>query len=74
MSKGEDAPPGPWNEGADWEFDETPEPAVGGGDGLATVSVSKEDVKVLPTLASRTASDATSDPTTGTDLSEGQTV
>jgi Mn-containing catalase len=74
MSKGEDAPPGPWNEGADWEFDETPEPAVDGGDGLATVSVSKGDVKMLPMLASRTAWDAASDPTTGTDLGAGQTV
>jgi Mn-containing catalase len=31
MSQGDDAPRGPWNEGPDWEFVESPEPAVDGG-------------------------------------------
>jgi Mn-containing catalase len=70
MSAGDDAPRGPWNEGPDWEFVESPEPAVDGGDGMATVNVSKGDVKVLQAMAARTASD----PTTGADLGAGQTV
>ncbi|MFM0054821.1 manganese catalase family protein [Paraburkholderia phytofirmans] len=74
MSQDDDAPRGPWNEGPDWEFVESPEPAVDGGDGLATVNVSQRDVKVLQAMAARTASDAESDPTTGADLGAGQTV
>jgi Mn-containing catalase len=74
MSQGGDATRGPWNEGPDWEFVADPEPAVDGGDGLATVNVSQRDVKVLQAMASRTASDAASDPTTGADLGAGQTV
>ncbi|MFM0556527.1 manganese catalase family protein [Paraburkholderia sediminicola] len=65
MSQGDDAPRGPWNEGPGWDYVETPEPAVDGGDGLATVNVSKRDVKVLEAMATRTASDTASDPTTG---------
>jgi Mn-containing catalase len=74
MSKGDDAPRGPWNEGSDWEFVESPEPAVDGGDGLAAVNVSQRDVKVLQAMASRTASDTSLDPTTGADLGAGQSV
>lgn len=72
MSQGDDAPSGPWNEGPEWEFVESPQPAVDGGDGLATVNVSKRDVKVLQAMAARTASDTSSDPTTGADLRSGQ--
>lgn len=72
MSRGDEAPRGPWNEGPDWEFVETPEPAVDGGDGLATVNISGADVKVLSAMASRTASDTSSDPMTGADLGAGQ--
>jgi Mn-containing catalase len=74
MSKGDDASRGPWNEGSDWEYVESPEPAVDGGDGTATVSVSQRDVRVLQAMASRTASDTDSDPTTGADLGAGQAV
>lgn len=74
MSQGDDAPRGPWNEGPDWEFVESPEPAVDGGDGTASVNISQRDAKVLQAMASRTASDASSDPTTGADLGAGQTV
>jgi Mn-containing catalase len=73
MSKGGDAR-GPWNEGGDWEFVEDPQPAVDGGDGTATVTVSEEDVQVLQSMASRTASDPTTDPTTGADLGSGKAV
>ncbi len=73
MSSGNDAR-GPWNEGTDWVFIEDPQPAVDGGDGLATVNVTEADVRVLKAMASRTASDASSDPKTGADLGAGQAV
>ncbi|SAK56473.1 catalase [Caballeronia temeraria] len=73
MSKGDDAR-GPWNEGGDWEFVADPQPAVDGGDGTATVTVSEEDVQTLQSMASRTASDPTADPTTGADLGSGKAV
>ncbi|BBQ01051.1 non-heme catalase KatN (plasmid) [Burkholderia sp. SFA1] len=71
LSKGEDAR-GPWNEGGDWEFVEDPQPAVDGGDGTATVTVTEADVQVLQAMASRTASDPSADPTTGADLGAGK--
>ena len=72
MSSGDDSPRGPWNEGPEWEFDEAPQPAVDGGDGLATVNVSASEVEVLSAMASRTASDTSTDPVTGADLGSGQ--
>ncbi|MEA3124094.1 MAG: Mn-containing catalase, partial [Caballeronia sp.] len=71
MSKGDDIR-GAWNEGGDWKFVEDPQPAVDGGDGLATVGVTEADVDVLQAMASRTASDVNADPTTGADLGAGQ--
>jgi Mn-containing catalase len=62
---------GPWNEGGDWKFVDDPQPAVDGGDGLATVGVSEADVEVLQAMASRTASDPTANPKTGADLGSG---
>ena len=56
MSDGDDAPRGPWNEGPGWDFVEKPQPAVDGGDGLASVQVSEQEVEVLSAMASRTAS------------------
>jgi Mn-containing catalase len=73
MSKGDDAR-GPWNEGGEWEFVEDPQPAVDGGDGLATVGVNEADVAVLQAMASRNASDPTADPKTGADLGSGQAL
>lgn len=62
---------GPWNEGGVWEYVETPEPAVDGGDGLATVSLPAEDEQVLEAMKTRTASDPLSEPVTGADLGSG---
>ncbi|QSL85656.1 manganese catalase family protein [Pseudomonas atacamensis] len=59
---------GPWNEGGVWEYVETPEPAVDGGDGLATVSLPADDAEVLEAMKIRTASDPLSEPVTGADL------
>jgi Mn-containing catalase len=73
MSQGDEAETrGPWNEGGDWVFVEDPQPAVDGGDGLATVNVNGADVKVLQAMAARTASDTSADPKTGADLGTGQ--
>lgn len=72
MSQGDESPRGPWNQGTDWDFVESPEPAVDGGDGLASVTLSEEDVDILSAMASRTASDTSTDPTTGADLGAGQ--
>lgn len=72
MSDGDDAPRGPWNQGPHWEFVEKLEPAVDGGDGLASVQVSPEQVEVLTAMALRAASAVESDPVTGADLGAGQ--
>jgi Mn-containing catalase len=72
MSDGDDSPRGPWNEGPEWEFVEKPQPAVDGGDGLASVQVSDKDVGALSAMASRTASATGADPVTGADLGAGQ--
>lgn len=71
MSKGGDVR-GPWNEGGDWQYIDDPQPAVDGGDGLAVVNVSADDIEVLSAMAARTASDTSADPTTGADLGAGQ--
>ena len=62
---------GPWNEGAEWEYVESPEPAVDGGDGLASVGLSSDDVEVLENMKLRTQSDPEADPITGADLGSG---
>jgi Mn-containing catalase len=62
---------GPWNEGGEWEYVESPEPAVDGGDGLASVNLSPEDLDVLEAMKTRTASDPSSEPVTGADLGSG---
>jgi Mn-containing catalase len=71
LSKGDDIR-GPWNKGADWDFDALPQPAVDGGDGTAQVNVSSEDLETLKAMAARTASSTEIDPTTGADLGAGQ--
>jgi Mn-containing catalase len=72
MSQGDEAPRGPWNEGPAWEFVESPQPAVDGGDGQATVKSPLGDIKVLQAMASRTASDTGSDPTMGAEPGPGK--
>ncbi|MGI4840302.1 MAG: manganese catalase family protein [Janthinobacterium lividum] len=62
---------GPWNEGAEWEYVENPEPAVDGGDGLASVTLGAADLDVLEAMKTRTMSDPTSNPVTGADLGSG---
>ena len=71
MSQGEPIVRGPWNQGDDWEFVENPTPAVDGGDGLASVQLSKKDEALLMDMKARTMSNPDSDPTTGADLGSG---
>jgi Mn-containing catalase len=73
MSQGDAAVTrGPWNDGPEWTFVGDPQPAVDGGDGLATVTVTPADVETLQAMAARTASDPSSDPVTGAELGAGQ--
>lgn len=71
MSQGAQSVRGPWHQGEGWEFVESPQPAVDGGDGLATVQLDADDEATLSAMKIRTASDATSDPVTGADLGSG---
>ena len=74
MSQGEADRRGPWNMGDEWEYVESPEPAVDGGDGDAVVDMPAADAKVVLQMAQRTMSDAASDPLTGADLGSGKAI
>lgn len=64
---------GPWNTGEQWERLDDVEANIplNGGDGLATVELSKDQKKVASALQKRTASDPTANPVTGADLGAG---
>lgn len=68
MSQGEPNLRGPWNQGDEWEYVESPEPAVDGGDGSATVTLDEEDAATLVLMKERTKSDPAANPVTGADL------
>lgn len=70
-SQGEGDMEGSWNAGELWERDEGPTPALDGGDGTASVKLSKDDSKVAEAMIARTQSDPASDPVTGADLGAG---
>ena len=74
LSQGEGDLRGPWNQGPEWEFVEVPQPAVDGGDGMASVDLSKDQKKVVQQMAVRTQSDVSVDPMTGADLGSGAAV
>jgi Mn-containing catalase len=71
MSQGTESMRGPWNQGDDWEFVESPTPAVDGGDGLATVQLDSADEALLENMKMRTMSDPNSEPVTGADQGSG---
>lgn len=71
MSQGAEDMRGPWNQGAEWKFVETPQPAVDGGDGMATVNLPGKDEKVWKQMVARTMSNPSADPLTGADLGSG---
>jgi manganese catalase len=64
---------GPWNSGGGWKVvkDRSKQAAVDGGDGTASVKLSKAEEKLLNESAARTASRTDVDPTTGADLGAG---
>jgi Mn-containing catalase len=69
MSKGGEVR-GPWNQGEKWDFVSDPEEqmAVDGGSGEPTVQLTAEDQAAVEAMATRTASDPTSNPPTGAEL------
>jgi Mn-containing catalase len=71
-SQGEGDLRGPWNSDENFEFvsDRDEQVAVDGGDGLATVQLSPEEIGPLQALVARTASDPNSDPVTGAELGD----
>lgn len=71
MSEGDD-PRGSWNNDENFEYIASPQPAVDGGDGLATISLSKEQQALVKAMAERTQSDPTVDPLTGAELGNGK--
>lgn len=72
MSQGEGDMPGSWNAGPEWQHVSDPEQqvAVDGGDGSASVKLTKEEATVLDQMAARTMSDPTSDPVTGAEIGQ----
>jgi Mn-containing catalase len=73
MSQGEGDMRGPWNQGEQWEFveDREQQAAVDGGDGSASVKLSRKDQALEKAMMQRTMSDPGSEPTTGADLGAG---
>ncbi|WP_462379392.1 manganese catalase family protein [Pseudomonas sp. Marseille-QA0892] len=71
MSQGEGEMRGSWNQGDEWEYVENPQPAVDGGDGMASVELPAKDAEVVTQLTKRTMSDPSVDPLTGADLGSG---
>jgi Mn-containing catalase len=73
MSQGDGDMRGPWNQGGQWQFVEerAKQAAVDGGDGSASVKLSRADMAIAKKVAARTISDPASDPTTGAELGQG---
>ena len=74
MSQGEGDLRGPWNQGEQWDFvdDREKQAAVDGGDGSASVKLTRKDMGIARKVAERTMSDPASDPTTGAELGQAQ--
>jgi len=74
MSQGDGDMRGSWNQGEQWDFveDRAKQAAVDGGDGSASVKLSRKDMAVAKAVAARTMSDPTSDPVTGAELGQGK--
>nr|WP_225778151.1 manganese catalase family protein [Pseudomonas sp. Marseille-Q3773] len=59
---------GSWNEGQDWIYVDQPEPAVDGGDGVATVQLDEESAAAAEAMKVRTMSNPELQPLTGAEL------
>ena len=64
MSEGDDVR-GSWNSDDNFDYVADPQPAVDGGDGLPSVTLSPDEQGDIDALAARTASDPLIDPITG---------
>jgi manganese catalase len=75
MSQGDGDMRGPWNQGEQWDFveDRAKQAAVDGGDGSASVKLSRADMAITKKVAARTTSDPVSDPMTGAELGRAHT-
>jgi Mn-containing catalase len=73
MSQGDGDTTGPWNNEQTWGVvsDRNAQAAVDGGDGLAAVKLTTDEITAVQALTARTASDPTSNPTTGAELGAG---
>lgn len=71
MSEGDD-PRGSWNSDENFKYVADPQPAVDGGDGLASVTLSKEQQALVKAMTKRTQSDPSVDPLTGAELGDGE--
>jgi Mn-containing catalase len=73
LSQGDGDALGPWNSGEAWETvnEFADQVAVDGGDGTATVKLSKAEEALVAVAADRTASDPNGDPMTGAELGAG---
>ncbi|MGD8107629.1 manganese catalase family protein [Pantoea sp. FN0302] len=71
MSEGGDVR-GSWNSDENFDYVANPQPAVDGGDGLASVMLSEQEKAMLESMALRTRSNPDIDPTTGAELGSQQ--
>ncbi|CAI8838302.1 manganese catalase family protein [Kosakonia quasisacchari] len=71
MSEGDD-PRGSWNSDENFEYVADPQPAVDGGDGSATTTLSPQQLALVKAMAERTKSDPRVDPLTGAELGNGE--
>lgn len=71
MSEGDD-PRGSWNSDENFEYVADPQPAVDGGDGTATVTLSVEQLALVKAMTQRTQSVPDVEPITGVELGSGE--
>ena len=74
-SQGDGDMRGPWNSDENFTYvsDREAHLAVDGGDGMASVGLDSDEEAAVEAMALRTASDPSSDPTTGAELGMGMT-
>ena len=65
---------GSWNSDENFDYVANPQPAVDGGDGLASVMLSKQEQADLESMVLRTRSNPDIDPTTGAELGSQQSA
>ena len=63
---------GSWNSDKHFDYVESPQPAVDGGDGGASVTLTTEQETLVKAMCARTKSDPKADPLTGAELGAGK--